>query len=181
MADIKITKTNIDGLCVIEPTVYYDNRGYFFESFNNREFNRNGLTQVFVQDNEVFNHKHVLRGMHVNINRPQGKLIRVLEGKIFDVVIDLRKDSPTYMECYSIELSSENRKQLYIPEGMGHGYLSLEDSRILFKVTTHYTPNDEVEFSWKTIGVCWPVEEANIIQNERDKSNPILSEVLERL
>lgn len=177
MADIKVTKTNIDGLVVVDPIIFSDNRGDLFEAYNEQIFSTYGLNLKFVQDNEATSKKNVLRGMHVNVKHPQGKLIRVLDGEILDVVIDLRKDSPTYMSCYSILLSDENKKQLYIPEGMGHGYLALQDSRILFKTTTHYIPGDEIGFAWnsKAITVDWGVKEP--VQNDRDKSSKDLSEV----
>ena len=177
MADIKVTKTNIEGLFAIEPTIFSDNRGDLFEAYNDQVFSDYGLDLKFVQDNEAISKKGVLRGMHVNVKHPQGKLIRVLDGEILDVVIDLRKDSSTYMTCYSVLLSNENKKQLYIPEGMGHGYLALQDSRILFKTTTHYIPGDELGFAWnsKAITVDWGIESP--IQNDRDKSGKDLSEV----
>lgn len=177
MADIKVTETNIDGLVVIEPTIFSDNRGDLFEAYNEQVFYRHGLNLKFVQDNEATSKKNVLRGMHVNVKHPQGKLIRVLDGEILEVVIDLRKDSPTYMSCYSVHLSNENKKQLYIPEGMGHGYLALQNSCILFKTTTHYIPEDELRFAWnsKAITVDWGVKEPT--QNDRDKSSKDLSEV----
>lgn len=177
MADIKVTNTNIDGLFVIEPTIFSDNRGDLFEAYNDDVFSSHGLNLKFVQDNEVSSKKNVLRGMHVNVKHPQGKLVRVLDGKILDVVIDLRKESPTYMSCYSIVLSNDNKKQLYIPEGMGHGYLALQDSRVLFKTTTHYIPGDELGFAWnsKAVTVDWGAKEP--IQNDRDKSSKDLSEV----
>ena len=119
MADIKVTNTNIDGLFVIEPTIFSDNRGDLFEAYNDEVFSSQGLNIKFVQDNEVSSKKDVLRGMHVNVKHPQGKLIRVLDGEILDVVIDLRRNSPTYMTCYFIVLSNVNKKQIYIPEGRG--------------------------------------------------------------
>lgn len=177
MAGIKVLNTNIDGLFVIEPTIFTDNRGDLFEAYNDEVFTSHNLNLVFVQDNEANSKKGVLRGMHVNVRHPQGKLIRVLDGKILDVVIDLRKESPTYMSCYSIILSNTNKKQLYIPKGMGHGYLALQDSRVLFKTTTHYIPGDELGFAWnsKAITVDWGVKEP--IQNERDKASKDLCEV----
>ena len=177
MADIKIINTIINGLFVIEPTIFSDNRGYLFEAYNEQVFFAHELNSKFVQDNEVNTKKNVLRGMHVNIKHPQGKLIRVLNGAILDVVIDLRKGSSTYMTCYSIVLSNENKKQLYIPEGLGHGYLALCDSRVLFKTTTHYIPDDELGFAWNSeaISVDWGVKEP--IQNVKDKLSKDLSEV----
>ena len=179
MADIKVKNTLIDKLYVIEPIVFSDNRGTFFEAYNDEVFAKYGINSEFVQDNEVISKKGVLRGMHVNFKHPQAKLIRVLDGKIFDVVIDLRKNSSTYMSCYSICLSSENKKQLYLPEGMGHGYFALEDCRLLFKTTTYYTPDDEIGFCWKSkaITIKWPTD--NPIQNDRDKLRKDLFEVWE--
>ena len=179
MANINVLQTNIDGLFVIEPTVFKDDRGQFIESYNYEEFSKHGLNYVFVQDNEVFSKKDVLRGMHVNIKHPQGKLIRVLSGEILDVVIDLRKVSKTYMSVYSIKLSSKNKKQLYIPEGLAHGYLALEDSEILFKTTTHYIAGDELGFSWKSklFDNLWPINCP--IQNDNDLNLKDLFEVWE--
>lgn len=177
MADIKVTKTNIEGLFVIEPTIFRDVRGSLFEAYNDDVFASYGCDFKFVQDIEARSKQGVLRGMHVNVKHPQGKLIRVLDGEILDVVIDLRKDSKTYMCCFNINLSSENQKQLYIPQGMGHGYLALKDSRILFKTTTHYIPGDELGFAWnsKVIDVDWGITDP--IQNERDKNSMDLAEV----
>lgn len=126
MANIHVKKTNIEGLYVIEPIVFSDYRGIYFETYNYEVFSSYGLNYHFVQDNESVSKKGVLRGMHVNMKHPQGKLIRVLSGEILDVVIDLRKESKTYMSCFSICLSAQNYKQLYIPEGMGHGYLAMQ-------------------------------------------------------
>ena len=139
MANIHVKKTNIEGLYVIEPIVFSDYRGIYFETYNYEVFSSYGLNYHFVQDNESVSKKGVLRGMHVNMKHPQGKLIRVLSGEILDVVIDLRKESKTYMSCFSICLSAQNYKQLYIPEGMGHGYLAIAVSylrlrRIIFQM-----------------------------------------------
>lgn len=177
MADIKVINTNIEGLFVIEPTVFTDSRGDLFEAYNDEIYACHNLSLKFVQDNEVTSKKGVLRGMHVNVKHPQGKLVRVLDGEILDVVIDLRKESPTYMSCYSIALSNENKKQLYIPEGIGHGYLALQDSRVLFKTTTHYIPGDELGFAWNSsvINVNWGIE--NPIQNDKDRASKDLNEV----
>lgn len=177
MAEIIVTKTNIEGLFVIEPTVFSDIRGDLFESYNEDIFAAHGLTLKFVQDNESSSKKGVIRGMHVNTKHPQGKLVRVLDGEVLDVVIDLRKDSSTYMSSFSIVLSNENKKQLYIPEGMGHGYLAKTDCRILFKTTTHFIQGDELGFAWnsKALEVDWGI--TNPIQNDRDKSYKDLSEV----
>lgn len=180
MSEIKVTSTKIEGLYIVEPITFEDVRGSLFEAYNEEIFASHGLSMKFVQDNEVISRKNVLRGMHVNVRHTQGKLVRVLDGEIFDVVIDLRKNSKTYMECFSINLSNDNKKQLYIPKGMGHGYLALSDSRILFKTTSHFIPNDELCFSCKSrdLNVIWPVDEP--IQNDRDKNSKDLSEVWNR-
>ena len=165
----------IRGLCVIEPRVFSDDRGFLMESYNQKEFIAAGLVAHFVQDNEAYSRKDVLRGFHVNRNHPQAKLIRVLDGEIYDVAIDLRDDSTSYKKWYGIILSAKNRKQLYIPEGFGHGYLALTDARVLFKVTTHWTAGDEIGFAWnsKEFNIDWPVE--NPIQNEKDRKSPDFS------
>lgn len=181
MRKLQVTKDieGIKGLCLIEPKVFEDNRGIFIEVYNEKEFFEEGLVAKFVQDNEVHNKKGVFRGFHVNCKHPQGKLVRVLSGTIFDVVIDLRKESKTYEKVFSIELSSKNRKQLYIPEGFAHGYLSLDDSDIIFKVTTHYVPNDELGFSWdsKEFNIGWPCIGEKFILSTKDESNPNFSEL----
>ena len=179
MSKIRVLRDvgGINGLCVIEPKVFSDNRGFLMESYNEEEFSEEGLSAKFVQDNEAFSRKGVLRGFHVNRNHPQGKLIRVLDGEIFDVAIDLRINSPTYKKWYGVNLSDENRKQLYIPEGFGHGYLALTDARILFKVTTHWIAGDEIGFAWNSeeFNIDWPIN--NPIQNESDKSSPDFSKI----
>ncbi len=131
----------------------------------------------FIQDNEVYSNKGVLRGFHVNRRHPQAKLVRTIYGSIYDVVIDLRKDSHTYKKWFGITLSSENKKQLYIPEGFAHAYIALEDSIIQFKVTTHYVLGDELGFAWnsKCFDISWPVMQ--VIQNETDSNSPDFSEI----
>ena len=177
VTEVNITKTSFEGLCIIEPIIFSDNRGSFFEAYSKRAFISYGLNYQFVQDNEVVSRKNVLRGMHVNIKHPQAKLIRVLDGEILDVVIDLRRNSKTYLSCYSIVLSDRNKKQLYIPEGMGHGYLALTDARVLFTHKTHYIPTDELGFAWNSeqITIDWGIESP--IQNDRDRNNRNFSEV----
>lgn len=167
----------IKGLNLIKPKIFSDIRGNFMESYNEMEFSREGLSYHFIQDNEVFSYKGVLRGFHVNVNHPQAKLVRVIVGGIYDVVIDLRKESDTYKKWFSIRLSATNKKQLYIPEGLGHAYLALEDSVVIFKVTTNYIAGDEVGFAWnsKDFDIPWPVREP--IQNEKDSTSLDFSEI----
>lgn len=169
----------IEGLCLIEPIMFKDTRGFFMETYNRQEFYEHGLKLDFVQDNEVHSKKGVLRGMHVNICHPQGKLIRVSYGRIFDVVVDLRKNSRTYQKWFGIVLSKDNLKQLYIPKGMGHGYLALEDSVVHFKVTTHYIPNDEIGFAWnsKSLGIEWPIFGMIPILSKTDENSKEFSEL----
>ncbi len=167
----------IEGLCVIEPKIFEDNRGFLMESYNEQEFYNEGLDFHFIQDNQAHSHKGVLRGFHVNKNYPQGKLVRAISGVIFDVVVDLRRNSKTYRRWFGIELSVTNRNQLYIPEGMGHGYLALTEADVLFKVTTHFDPWDEVGFAWdsKELKITWPDLNMDYLLNDKDKSNPDLS------
>lgn len=169
----------IEGLCVIEPKIYEDSRGYLLESYNKQKFDDEGLDFNFVQDNQVHSHKGVLRGCHVNKNHPQGKLVRVINGAIFDVVIDLRRKSKTYRRLFGIELSATNLKQLYIPEGMGHGYLALSEAEVLFKVTRYFVPGEEVGFAWnsKELKLTWPDLEMEYLLSEKDSSYPDLLDI----
>ena len=125
MGKIKVTSCGMEGLYVIEPTVFYDERGYFVETYNQKDFEEAGLTMVFVQDNQSMSVKGVLRGLHYQKQYPQGKLVRVVKGAVFDVAVDLRAGSATYGKWYGVELSAENKKQFYIPEGFAHGFLVL--------------------------------------------------------
>lgn len=167
----------IRGLCLLKPQTYHDNRGYFFEAYSEKDLSF--LDKHFVQDNQTYSKAGVLRGFGINIKKPQAKLIRVLSGKIFDVVIDLRKNSSTYLKWSGIELSKENGWQLYIPEGFAHAYLALEDSEVLFKVTTHYIAGNEVGFAWdsKSFSIDWPLSGEPIL-GDRDKNNPEFQETM---
>ena len=168
---------NMKGLCVIEPEVVRIGREEWMETYNLEEFNEAGLDYHFVQDNEVHNKKGVLRGMHVNKSHPQGKMIRVLSGKIFDVVVDLRKGSRTYEKWCGVILSAENKRQLYIPEGMGHGYLTLTEADVLFKVTTHFIEGEEIGFAWNSrkLGIQWTEIGQEYIMSCNDRENRDLS------
>ena len=159
MSQIKVTKCPIEGLCIIEPAVHGDSRGYFMETYNQRDMAENGLDIVFVQDNQSMSTKGVLRGLHTQKEHPQGKLVRVIQGRVFDVAVDLRPGSETYGKWYGLELSSENKKQFYIPQGFAHGFLVLSDTaEFCYKVTDFYHPNDELGIAWNdpTIGIEWP-------------------------
>ena len=159
MGQIKVTKCPIEGLYIIEPKVHGDSRGYFMETYNQNDMKEAGLDMVFVQDNQSMSVKGVLRGLHYQINYPQGKLVRVIKGRVFDVAVDLRPGSETYGKWYGVELTEENKKQFYISEGFAHGFLVLSDTaEFCYKVTDFYHPNDEGGLAWNdpAIGIQWP-------------------------
>ncbi len=159
MGQIKVIKCPIEGLYIIEPTIHRDGRGYFVETYNCKDMREAGLDMVFVQDNQSMSTKGVLRGMHFQKKYPQGKLVRVIKGRVFDVAVDLRTKSKTYGKWYGIELSEENKKQFYISEGFAHGYLVLSDvAEFCYKVTDFWHPGDEGGLAWNDpqIGIEWP-------------------------
>lgn len=170
----------ISGLYEIIPTVHRDDRGYFTETYNKRDFEELELTMEFVQDNQSKSSKGVLRGLHYQKEHPQGKLVRVLSGEVFDVAVDLRKDSETFGLWYGVCLSGENMKQFYIPEGFAHGFLVLSDEAVFaYKCTDFYHPGDEGGLRWNDpeIGVEWPVTgDMEILLSEKDKVQPFLKE-----
>lgn len=159
MGQIQVTKAPIEGLYVIEPTVHGDERGYFMETYNQQDMQDAGLNMVFVQDNQSMSKKGVLRGLHFQKQYPQGKLVRVIKGSVFDVAVDLRAGSATYGQWYGVELTEENKKQFYIAEGFAHGFLVLSDmAEFCYKVTDFYHPGDEGGLAWNdpAIGIDWP-------------------------
>lgn len=159
MGQIKVTKTPIEGLYIIESTVHGDSRGYFMETYNQNDMHEVGLDMVFVQDNQSMSTKGVLRGLHFQKQYPQGKLVRVIKGKVFDVAVDLRQNSETYGRWFGVELTEENKKQFYIPEGFAHGFLVLsETAEFCYKVTDFYHLGDEGGLAWNDpeIGIEWP-------------------------
>ena len=159
MGQIKVTKAPIEGLYVIEPAVHGDHRGYFMETYNLRDMQEAGLNMTFVQDNQSMSRKGVLRGLHFQKQHPQGKLLRVIKGRVFDVAVDLRKGSETYGQWFGVELSEENKKQFYVSEGFAHGFLVLsETAEFFYKVTDFYDPQDEGGLAWNdpAIGIQWP-------------------------
>ena len=173
MGKITVTPCDIEGLYVIEPTVFKDERGYFVETYNQNDMKEAGLDMVFVQDNQSMSTRGVLRGLHFQKQYPQGKLVRVVRGKVFDVAVDLRADSKTYGKWFGVELSAENMKQFYIPEGFAHGFLVLSDeAEFCYKCTDFYHPGDEGGLAWndEEIGVKWPLEEGvELIISEKDQ------------
>ncbi len=159
MGQIKVTKCPIEGLYIIEPAVHGDSRGYFMETYNQRDMQEAGLNMVFVQDNQSMSTKGVLRGLHFQKQYPQGKLVRVIRGRVFDVAVDLRKNSQTYGKWYGVELTAENKKQFYISQGFAHGFLVLSDTaEFCYKCTDFYRPGDEGGLAWNdpAIGIQWP-------------------------
>jgi dTDP-4-dehydrorhamnose 3,5-epimerase len=157
----QVTQTSIDGVLVLEPKVFGDARGFFFESFNARDFEQaTGLKETFVQDNHSKSGKGVLRGLHYQTQHAQGKLVRVTHGSVFDVAVDIRKDSPTFGQWFGQELSAENKKQMWIPAGLAHGFLvTSECAEFLYKTTDYYYPEFERSLLWNdsAIGIEWPL------------------------
>jgi len=180
MGQIKVSKCEIEGLYVIEPQVHRDARGYFAETYNQRDFAEAGLDMVFVQDNQSMSSRGVLRGLHFQKQFPQGKLVRVLEGRVFDVAVDVRQHSATYGKWFGVELSAENMKQFYISEGFAHGFLVLsETATFAYKVTDFYHPGDEGGILWNDpeIGVQWPLEpDMEVLLSDKDKVQPCFAE-----
>ena len=174
---MKIENTNIEKVKIITPNVFEDSRGYFFESFNSNAYLDEGLPSEFVQDNEVRSKKNVLRGLHYQLDKPQGKLVRVVYGNILDVAVDIRIGSPTFGQYQMVELSAENKKIFFVPEGFAHGYLvTSQESIVLYKCTNIYKAKDEYGIRWDdaTIGVEWG--NSNPILSERDENLPALKE-----
>lgn len=156
-----VTTTLLEGVLLLEPKVFGDDRGFFFESFNQRDFAQaTGLDVQFVQDNHSKSSKGVLRGLHYQIQHPQGKLVRVTQGEVFDVAVDLRKHSPTFGKSYSTTLSADNKRQLWIPPGFAHGFLVTSDSaEFLYKTTDYWYPEFERSLLWSdpALGIEWPL------------------------
>ena len=161
MGQITVEKNvgGIEGLCVITPAVHGDNRGYFMETYSQRDMEEAGINIVFVQDNQSCSTKGVLRGLHFQKQFPQTKLVRAIKGRVFDVAVDLRKDSKTYGKWYGVEITEENKKQFLIPKGFAHGFLVLSDiAEFCYKCDDFYHPNDEGGMAWNDpeIGINWP-------------------------
>ena len=173
MGKITVETCEIEGLKIITPTVFGDARGYFMETYNQKDMIEAGLTMNFVQDNQSMSVKGVLRGLHFQKQYPQGKLVRAVRGTVFDVAVDLRSDSKTYGKWFGVTLSAENKKQFYIPEGFAHGFLVLSDeAEFAYKCTDFYHPGDEGGLLWSDpeIGVEWPIEPGmELIISEKDK------------
>ncbi len=175
MGKFKFTYTEIEGVFIAEPAVFPDERGYFMETYNENDFKEEGIDLTFVQDNQSKSSKGVLRGLHFQKTQPQGKLVRVISGEVFDVAVDLRKASKTYGKWVGVRLSAENKKQFFIPKGFAHGFVVLSDeAEFVYKCTDFYKGDDEGGILWNDpdIGIEWPIEdigEENILLSEKDK------------
>ncbi len=179
MSKFKFLKTSIEGVYIIEPMVFGDDRGYFMETYHADEFKEAGLDLNFVQDNQSKSKKGVLRGLHFQYTKPQGKLVRALKGVVFDVAVDLRRNSPTYGKWEGILLSEENKKQFYVPEGFAHGFVVLsDDAEFTYKCTDFYDPEDEGGILWNdpSIAIDWPIDTNEVILSEKDKKWKTLKE-----
>ena len=173
MSNLKVIPGEIDGLYILEPKVYGDERGYFMETYNQNDMHREGLDMVFVQDNQSMSRRGVLRGLHFQIKYPQGKLVRVISGAVYDVAVDLRPGSNTFGKWHGEILSAENKKQFYIPEGFAHGFYVLSETpEFVYKVTDFYHPNDEGGIAWNDpdLNIPWPLlPDQELILSEKDK------------
>ena len=181
MSNFVFTKTSIPDVIIVEPKVFGDNRGYFMETYVERDFRENGIDVSFVQDNQSRSKKGVLRGLHFQKKNPQGKLVRCIEGEVFDVAVDLRKNSPTFGKWEGVVLSEENKKQFYIPEGFAHGFVVLsETAAFCYKCTRYYDPADEGGLMWNDpdIGIDWALPEGmEILLSEKDRKNPAFKDL----
>ncbi|MSO64288.1 MAG: dTDP-4-dehydrorhamnose 3,5-epimerase [Alphaproteobacteria bacterium] len=172
---MKVTQTELPGVLIVEPTVFGDSRGFFLESYRDRSYAEAGIADRFVQDNVSMSMKGVVRGLHYQFPRGQAKLIQVLTGAVFDVVVDVRSGSPTIGRWLATTLSGENKRQIYVPPGFAHGFCVLFDNTLFhYKVSDYYLPEDEVEIAWNDpdIGIAWPV--ADPVLSDKDRMAPRL-------
>ncbi len=176
---MKIIPTRLPEVFIVEPKVFGDQRGFFYESFNQRAWEeKTGLRSRFVQDNHSMSSKGVLRGLHYQISQPQGKLVRVAVGEVFDVAVDIRKNSPTFKQWVGVLLSAENKRQLWVPEGFAHGFLVLSDfAEFLYKATDYYAPEYERSIVWNDpdLAINWPLSESPTV-SPKDRDAPFLKD-----
>lgn len=176
---MRVVDSKLDGAKIIEPIVYGDERGFFLESFNLKKFQTLVCNRDFVQDNHSLSKKGILRGLHVQTKNTQGKLVRVVRGEVFDVIVDLRKTSSTYLQWQGFYLSAENKKQLWVPEGFAHGfYVTSDFAEFVYKCTDYYNPNAELTLSYcdEKLNIQWPIVGEPIL-SEKDKAGISLSEI----
>jgi dTDP-4-dehydrorhamnose 3,5-epimerase len=179
---VEIIKTSIPDVIVFIPPVFTDSRGYFFETYQQKDYAAAGIDKAFVQDNQSYSVKHVLRGLHFQLRHPQAKLVRVTQGSVFDVAIDIRRNSPTFGQWHGEIISAENKKQMYIPENFAHGFCVLSDTaEFLYKCTDFYVPGDEAGLIWNDpeLGIKWPIDTP--ILSTKDAILPTFTEVLDLL
>lgn len=181
--NLKVIPTGIPEVLIIEPKVFGDGRGFFFESFNTRAFEQaTGVGKPFVQDNHSRSARNVIRGLHYQIQHPQGKLVRVAVGEIFDVAVDIRKSSPTFGRWVGVVLSQENKRQLWVPEGFAHGFLTLSESAdVLYKTTDYWDPLSEHSIRWDdaSIGIEWPLHGAPMVSAKDEAALALTSSEIE--
>ena len=181
MGKIKVETCNIEGLKVITPTVFGDNRGYFMETYNFNDFKEAGIDMEFVQDNQSASKKGVLRGLHFQIDYPQDKLVRVIRGEVYDVAVDMRTGSKSYGPWYRVRLSEENKKMFFIPKNFAHGFLVLSDyAEFVYKCTDFYHPNDEGGIMWNDpeLNIDWPTDPGmELTISDKDKRWPSFNEI----
>lgn len=181
MSKFKFTKTDIDGVVIVEPSVFGDERGYFMETYNEQDFHEAGIDVKFVQDNQSKSGHGVLRGLHFQTNHPQGKLVRVTKGCVYDVAVDIDPASPTYGKYVGVVLSEENKKQLYIKAGMAHGfYVMSDEAEFVYKCTDFYDPNGEGGILWNDpdINIEWPIDDETAIKlSAKDQKHPLLKDL----
>lgn len=185
MGKFNFIKTDIDGVVIVEPTAFGDSRGYFMETYQQKDFLEGGIDVTFVQDNQSMSTKGVLRGLHFQKQFPQSKLVRCIKGEVFDVAVDLRPGSPTFGKWTGVVLSAENRRQFFIPKNFAHGFLVLSDTaEFVYKVDDFYHPNDEGGLMWNdpAIGVEWPIgEDMEVSLSDKDKVHPPYEEVIKEI
>jgi dTDP-4-dehydrorhamnose 3,5-epimerase len=170
---MELINAPLEGMLIIEPRVFEDDRGYFFESWNRRKLASHGVDLSFVQDNESCSARGVLRGLHYQLREPQGKLVRVVAGKAWDVAVDLRPQSSTYRQWFGLELSAANRLMAWIPPGFAHGFLSMQDgTQLLYKCSAYYNPNEERTLAWNDpdLGIEWPLEADEPLLSAKDRA-----------
>ena len=177
---MNISNTKIEGLIIIEPRIFPDDRGYFYESYNEKKYLEAGIDTSFVQDNQSFSAKGTLRGLHGQANPfAQGKLVRVLQGRVLDVAVDIRKTSSTYGQYVSVELSGENHKQFWVPPGFLHGFVTLEDDTIFtYKVTNYYDKASEIGVVWNdpTLNIDWQTDISKLLLSPKDEILPTFAD-----
>jgi len=179
---VRVVKTELPEVLIVEPAVHRDGRGFFLETYHQQKYAEHGIAERFVQDNHSYSLRGTLRGLHAQRQRPQGKLVRAVDGEMFDVAVDIRRGSPTFARWVGVTLSGDNFRQLYIPPGFAHGFCVLSERvHVEYKCTDFYHPGDEIGIAWNDpeIGIDWPIPEP--IVSSKDRAAPRLAQILDRL